>query len=158
MIYSSLRKPIPQATQPITKDLPAQPHAFFCRPAEVVGQNLIGCWLVKLQEGGALLWGGIVETEAYSQDDTACHGFRRRRPQNETLFHERLPQKIKALSKRNTFDTSCFSSQDDHYRRNSSYLGKQINLELIALDPFRHRPVVQEKEKKSTHGYLSRVR
>ena len=66
----------------------ALPHAFFCRPAEVVAPELIGCRLVKRQADGSLLWGVVVETEAYSQDDPACHGYRRRSPSNETLFGE----------------------------------------------------------------------
>ena len=64
----------------------ALPLSFFCRPAEIVAPELIGCLLVKRQEDGSLLWGVIVETEAYSQDEPACHGYRRRSPQNETLF------------------------------------------------------------------------
>ena len=64
----------------------ALPLSFFCRPAEVVAPDLIGCRLVKRQPDGELLWGVIVETEAYSQDDHACHGYRRRSTQNETLF------------------------------------------------------------------------
>lgn len=78
----------PIANQFIAKDFPALPHAFFCRPAEVVGPELIGCLLVKRQVDGSLLWGVIVETEAYSQDDPACHGYRRRSPSNEMLFGE----------------------------------------------------------------------
>lgn len=48
----------------------------------------MGCRLVKRQSDGGLLWGVVVETEAYSQDEPACHGYRRRSPQNETLFGE----------------------------------------------------------------------
>ena len=70
------------------KQPPALPQAFFARPAELVAPDLIGCRLVKRQEDGSLLWGVVVETEAYSQDDPACHGFRRRSPSNETLFGE----------------------------------------------------------------------
>ena len=62
------------------RHVPALPHAFFCRPAEVVAPELIGCRLVKRQTDGSLLWGVVVETEAYSQDDPACHGYRRRTP------------------------------------------------------------------------------
>jgi len=64
------------------------PPSFFARPAEVVAHELIGCLLVKRQADGELLWGVIVETEAYSQEEPACHGYRRRTPSNETLFGE----------------------------------------------------------------------
>ena len=54
----------------------------------------------------------------------------------ETLFHKRLPHKVKALSKWKSIDIQRINQQDDDYRRISSYLGKQTSLELIALDPF----------------------
>jgi DNA-3-methyladenine glycosylase len=65
---------------------PPLPPAFFARPAEVVAPELIGCRLVQRQADGALLWGVIVETEAYCQSEPACHGHRRRSPSNDTLF------------------------------------------------------------------------
>jgi len=68
--------PTPIATPIATKTFPALPQSFFARPAELVAPELIGCLLVKRQEGGELLWGVIVETEAYSQDDPfslLCH-------------------------------------------------------------------------------------
>ena len=64
------------------------PHALFARPAEQVAHDLIGCLLVKREPARELLWGVIVETEAYSQEEPACHGHRRRSPSNETLFGE----------------------------------------------------------------------
>ena len=77
----------PIATTPSQRP-PALPQSFFCRLAEVVGPDLVGCGLVKRQEDGSLLWGVVVETEAYSQDDPATRGFRRRSPSNETLVGE----------------------------------------------------------------------
>jgi len=61
---------------------------FFARAAEQVAPELIGCLLVKREPADGLLWGVIVETEAYCQSEPACHGHRRRSPSNETLFGE----------------------------------------------------------------------
>ncbi len=41
---------------------------------------------MKRQPNGERLWGVIVETDAYSEEEPACHGYRRRAPSNETLF------------------------------------------------------------------------
>jgi len=50
-------------------DLPDDlPQSFVARPAEQVAPELIGCLLVKRQAAGELLWGVLVETEAYSQE------------------------------------------------------------------------------------------
>jgi DNA-3-methyladenine glycosylase len=64
------------------------PQSFFARPAEQVAPDLVGCLLAKRQASGELLWGVIVETEAYCQSEPACHGYRRRSPSNETLLGE----------------------------------------------------------------------
>lgn len=64
------------------------PTAFFARPAELVAPELLGCWLIRRWSDGRQLEGLIVETEAYSQDEPACHGYRRRSPSNATLFGE----------------------------------------------------------------------
>jgi DNA-3-methyladenine glycosylase len=64
------------------------PRRFFARPAVLVAPDLLGCLLVRRRGDGSLLKGMIVETEAYSQSEPACHGHRRRSPSNETLFGE----------------------------------------------------------------------
>jgi DNA-3-methyladenine glycosylase len=77
--------PIATTTFQPTTDLSPE---FFCRPAQEVAPELIGCLLLKRQTGGELLGGVIVETEAYCRSEPACHGHRRRSPSNETLFGE----------------------------------------------------------------------
>jgi len=54
----------------------------------------------------------------------------------EALFRHRLPSRVKALSKWKSIDIQRINPDEPDYRRISSYLGKQTNLELIAFDPF----------------------
>lgn len=70
------------------RHVPGLSRAFFARPAEQVAPELVGCRLIKAEPDGGLLWGVIVETEAYCQSEPACHGHRRRSPSNDTLFGE----------------------------------------------------------------------
>ena len=55
--------------QPVI-DFVSLPLNFFARPAQIVGPDLVGCRLVKRHDDGSLLWGVVVETEAYSRDYT----------------------------------------------------------------------------------------
>ena len=47
---------------------------------------MIGCQLIKFEENGNILKGIIVETEAYSQEEEACHGYKTITNSNKTLF------------------------------------------------------------------------
>jgi DNA-3-methyladenine glycosylase len=47
-------------------------RAFFARPAPEVGRDLVGKLLLRADEGIVVR---IVETEAYTQDDPACHAY-----------------------------------------------------------------------------------
>ena len=64
------------------------PNSFFYRRSELVAPDLIGCLLVKKQTKNKCMYGVIVETEAYSQEEQACHGYHHRTASNETLFGE----------------------------------------------------------------------
>ena len=59
---------------------------FFAHHSTIVAPSLIGCRLVRFNNNKAILRGIIVETEAYSQEDEACHGFNKRTNSNEVLF------------------------------------------------------------------------
>ena len=59
---------------------------FFARHSTIVAPSLIGCRLVRNNNNKTTLKGIIVETEAYSQEDEACHGFNKRTKSNEVLF------------------------------------------------------------------------
>ena len=59
---------------------------WFARPAPAVAPDLLGCFLVRDLGEGPPIRGLIVETEAYSAQDPACHGYRGLTPRNRVLF------------------------------------------------------------------------
>jgi DNA-3-methyladenine glycosylase len=56
---------------------------FFARPAPVVACDLVGKLLVRADDG---LVARLVETEAYTEDEPACHGHRGMTRRNAPLF------------------------------------------------------------------------
>lgn len=58
---------------------------FYNRNTLDVAKDLLGCKLCRNIEG-EILSGYIVETEAYMQDDPACHAYRGKTPRAATLF------------------------------------------------------------------------
>ena len=61
---------------------------FFSRHSSIVAPELIGCLIVRYDKGKKIQEGIIVETEAYSQEEEACHGFYKKTNANQTLFGE----------------------------------------------------------------------
>ena len=61
------------------------PKNFFHRHSKLVAPDLIGCYLTKNNEKDQII-GIIVETEAYSQEEEACHGYRKMTQSNKSLF------------------------------------------------------------------------
>ncbi len=60
---------------------------FFNRDTVTVAQELLGCKLSR-RINGRIYNGIIVETEAYTQNDPACHAFRGKTSRSLTLFKQ----------------------------------------------------------------------
>jgi len=63
------------------------PKKFYNRNSLAVAGDLLGKVLVVFSDGKATV-GRIVETEAYREDDPACHAWVGKTPRNEIMFGE----------------------------------------------------------------------
>lgn len=83
---SHLSKPAPEDTIKLcNQPTPIQP-AWLGRSSLEVAPDLLGCRLVRRWADGRQLSGTIVETEAYTEGDPACHAYRRETPRNRVMF------------------------------------------------------------------------
>ena len=59
---------------------------FYCRDTLAVARELLGALLCRQVSDGRVLYGPIVEVEAYTQDDPACHASRGLTPRCRVMF------------------------------------------------------------------------
>jgi DNA-3-methyladenine glycosylase len=62
------------------------PRDFYRAPTLMVARSLLGKTLVRRFEDETIAAGRIVETEAYTRDDPACHAFRGMSRANAAMF------------------------------------------------------------------------
>ena len=59
---------------------------FFSRPTLEVAPDLLGMVLCRRQPDNSILQAAIVEVEAYTADDPACHAWKGKTPRCEVMF------------------------------------------------------------------------
>lgn len=83
---SYLSKPAPGDDIKVCDQTAAIDPAWLGRSALAVAPDLLGCRLVRRWADGRQLVTTIVETEAYTEGDPACHAYRRETPRNRVMF------------------------------------------------------------------------
>jgi DNA-3-methyladenine glycosylase len=76
-----------QKLKKLSKKFLPLPPKFYDRDTVKVARDLLGKLLVR-KIGRRILSGVIIETEAYTQNDPACHAARGKTPRNAVMFGE----------------------------------------------------------------------
>lgn len=79
-----MAKKIRSTSSPIVN--PVFDEAFFARSTPAVARELLGTWLCRRLPSGEVLRGRIVEVEAYTEDDPACHAYKGLTERCKVLF------------------------------------------------------------------------
>lgn len=112
-----------------------QDRTFFTRSAADVAQELLGKLICRCMEDGFVLRYRIMETEAYSGDETFCYGYGGKKPQNkEAVFYSVGNGCVYA----DMVMLTCFdeSSPDNVLiRRLDGYQGPQMSATALDVTP-----------------------
>jgi len=86
LVVSHLSKLAPEDTINLCNQPAPIGPAWLERSSLEVAPDLLGCRLVRCWTGGRQLSATIVETEAYTEGDPACHAYRRETARNRVMF------------------------------------------------------------------------
>ncbi len=70
----------------VADSIVTHPRDFYSRPTLEVARDLLGAPLVRRLHNGEILTGRILEVEAYTHDDPACHAFRGKTERCKIMF------------------------------------------------------------------------
>ncbi|QQE63536.1 3-methyladenine DNA glycosylase [Leptolyngbya sp. BL0902] len=100
---------------------------WLSRPAVEVAPELLGCRLMRQWPDGRHLEAVIVETEAYTEGDPACHAYRRETPRNRVMFGPAGYSYVYLIYG----IYHCFNVVTDQDRVPSAVLIRAVELEIV---------------------------